>query len=383
MITLNVKNFSTAAFAASLAIWGLMPFGQGANAWADDSMPGAKAAATQKSDPSDVFTQDTPDHYVIVKGDTLWGIAGRFLKKPWRWPQIWQMNRDQIKNPHWIYPGQIIVFDKMNGTMHLGDADGSVGANGVTRLEPAVRIESLESAIPAIPQDVIEPFLTQQLIVESDTMRDAPRIVGVAGDRVMLARGDRAYASGIIDPSILAYQIFRPGTALKDPDTGKVIAYQADYLGSARVLKGGDPATLVITSFSEEIELGSRLVAASKPVLINYVPHAPDNPITGRIIATYEGGPKGAGTLATSAGKNMVVTLNRGSDDGLEIGNVLALKALGQTIIDKTNGSPVEIKLPDERTGLMFVFRVFHHISYALLLDVERPVDAGDVFTQP
>ncbi len=372
MRPLRDKNFSTGALAATLVMLGLVALGQGRSAFAQANPAPAMAPVPAQGVKSDPFTASAPTRYTVVRGDTLWGIARRFLKNPLEWPHIWRMNRDQIKNPHWIYPGQVIVIDRLNGTMYLEGrgADGSM-----IRVEPEVRVETSEKAIPSIPQDVIEPFLSQPLVVETATMRSAPRIVGSKDDHVVLARGDTAYVSGITDPSVTSYQIYRPGTALKDPETNEVIAYQAEYLGAAQLTRPGDPATLVVTSFAQEIAPGDRLVPSAQPVLINYVPHAPASAIKGRVITTLGG--------VGYAGRGAIVVMNRGASDGLEIGNVLAVQTAGRTITDTSNGSREEIKLPDERNGLVFVFRVFDHISYALVLDADIEVERGDVVLNP
>ena len=320
---------------------------------------------------NDVFVASAPDSYTVVRGDTLWGIAGRFLKQPWRWPEIWQMNREQIRNPHWIYPGQVIILDHVSGTMRLGTGPN---ANGTVKLSPQVRVESGKDAIPSIAPEAIEPYLTQPLVVETKDMLEAPRIVA-AKERVILGAGDIAYVAGITDPSVTVYQLFRPGRELKDPDSGAVIAYQADYLGTARVSKPGNPATIVITSSKREVNAGDRLVAATKPVVINYVPHAPATAVTGRIVSIYSG--------VAYAGTNMVVAVNRGSADGLDVGSILAIKSFGRTIVDRTNGGKEAITLPEERKGLMFVFRVFNHIAYGLITSTSDSVEVGDTFTQP
>ena len=332
---------------------------------------GVRRSRGAQSVETEVFVAEAPDTYTVVRGDTLWDIAGRFLKKPWRWPEIWQVNRDQIRNPHWIYPGQTIVLDRATGTMRLG---GAGGAGGTVRLSPQVRIETDREAITSIPQNIIEPFLTQPIVVDTATMRDAPRIVA-SRERVVLGRGDVAYVAGVTDPSVASYQLFRPGRALKDPDSGEVIAYQADYLGAAQVTRQGDPATVTITQSKMEIGVGDRLVPTVKTGIVNYMPHAPQKPLSGRVVATYDG--------VAYAGKNMVIALNRGSADGLDIGTVLALKTFGRTITDRTNGSRETITLPAERNGLMFVFRVFDHISYGLITSSVDPVQVGDVFTEP
>ncbi len=336
---------------------------------AGPSAPATDVRRTQTT--TDVFVANAPGTYTIVRGDTLWGIAGRFLKQPWRWPQIWQMNRDQIRNPHWIYPGQVIVLDRTTGTMRLST---SSSANGTVKLSPQVRVEQGRDAIPSIPPEAIEPYLTQPLIVESAAMLDAPRIVA-SKERVILGAGDTAYVAGIADPSVTNYQVFRPGRALRDPDSGEVIAYQADYLGTANVTRAGSPATIAITTSKMEIAVGDRLLPATKAGVINYVPHAPAQPVAGRIIATYSG--------VAYAGPTMIVAINRGAADGLDIGAILAIKTFGRTIIDKTNGPREAITLPEERKGLLFVFRVFNRVAYGLITSSAGPVEVGDSVTDP
>ncbi len=368
---------------SGLASWGLLRIAQGAllisclgaNAHAQTgaapSDPTRYPTATLAPAANDVFVASAPDSYTVVRGDTLWGIAGRFLKQPWRWPEIWQMNREQIRNPHWIYPGQTIYLDRATGTMRLG---GGPNGNGTVKLSPQVRVETGRDAIPSISPEAIEPYLTQPLVIENAEMLDAPRIVA-SKERVVMGAGDIAYVAGITDPSITVYQVFRPGRPLKDPDSGTVIAYQADYLGTARVTRPGNPATLVITASKMEINVGDRLVPATKPVVINYVPHAPAAPVAGRIVSTYSG--------VAYAGANMIVAVNRGAAEGLEIGTVLAIKTFGRTFVDKTNGTRETITLPEERKGLLFIFRVFNHIAYGLITSSVGPVEVGDAVTQP
>ena len=336
-----------------------------------DRYPSASSdTAVQR--PSEVFVASAPDQYTVVRGDTLWGIAGRFLTKPWRWPEIWQMNRDQIRNPHWIYPGQVIILDRTTGTMRL--QGGGSAANGTVKLTPQIRSEQDANAIPSIPPEAIEPYLTQPLIVETDTMRDAPRVVA-SKERVVLGKGDIAYVAGITDPAVVDYQLFRPGRALTDPDTGKTIAYQADYLGTAQVTRTGDPTTIAITTSKMEIGIGDRLVPTTKPGIVNYMPHAPSRAVSGRVIAAYSG--------VAYAGPSMIVALNLGSSDGLDVGSILAIKSFGRTITDRSNGSREKITLPEERKGLLFVFRVFDHVSYGLITSANTTVEVGDSLTQP
>jgi LysM domain len=337
---------------------------------------------------SDIKLQDNvPDRYVVVRGDTLWSIAGKFLKEPWRWPELWKLNQDEIKNPHWIYPGDVIVLDRSGAQpeLRMGDTvrGGTVGG-GTVRLSPRVRSEDTgEEAVPSIPPRVIEPFLSRPLVIEPDGLDRAPRIIAAQADRVYLGAGDVAYVSGIKDAKRDSlWQIYRPGDPLIDPDSHLTLGYEAVFLGDSRVIKNGDPATIEIFAAQQEIGKGDRLVATGPITLVNYAPHAPTASIMGRIIATRGG--------LFETGPQNVVTLNKGGSDGLEPGHVLALLRLGRTNVERTpsrkwfGADKVEkTKLPDERYGLAFVFRTFDRVSYALVMSASRPVLIGDVVMTP
>jgi len=326
--------------------------------------------------------ENVPERYVVVPGDTLWGIAGKFLKEPWRWPEIWKLNRDEIRNPHWIYPGDVIVLDLsgLQPELRIGDA-----ARGDTvRLSPRVRSEDLsKEAVPSIPPRVIEPFLSRPLVIEPDGLANAPRIIAAQADRVYLGSGDVAYVSGIRDAKVDSlWQIYRPGDRLIDPDSQQTLGYEAIFLGDSRVTRAGDPATIQLFGAPQEVGKGDRLVAAVPLTLNNYAPHAPAASIKGRIIATRGG--------LRETGPQNVVILNKGTSDGLEPGHVLALLRLGRTNVERTpsrnwyGADTVEAtKLPDERYGLVFVFRTFDRVSYALVMSASRTVLIGDVVTTP
>ncbi len=327
---------------------------------------------------STIKLQDNvPDRYVVVPGDTLWSIAGKFLKDPWRWPEMWRLNQNEIKNPHWIYPGDVIVLDRSGLQPELRMRD-------TVKLLPRARSEDIGSQpIPSIPPRIIEPFLTRPLVVEVDGLDNAPRIIAAQADRVYLGSGDVAYVSGIKDAKLDSlWQIYRPGKPLIDPESQKTLGYEAVFLGDSKVIKVGDPATVQIFGAQQEIGKGDRLIAAGPLVLNNYAPHAPSVFVQGRIIASRGG--------MRETGPQDVVTLNRGRNDGLEPGHVLALLRLGRTNLEKTSNpkwfgaDKVETtKLPDERYGLVFVFRTFDRVSYALVMSASRTVLIGDVVTTP
>jgi hypothetical protein len=334
---------------------------------------------------------DAPDRYVVVPGDTLWGISQRYTDSPWRWPELWGLNREQIRNPHLIYPGYIIVLDRARGTLSIGGTESSptpattttgAAAPGSVKLGPRIRIESLaKQEIPSIPPALIEPFLTRPLVIEPGGLDKAPTIIATQADRVILSSGNSAYVRGIGSSTEESWYVYRQGGPLVDPDTNQILAYEATYLGTAQLTRPGDPATVVLTSSVQEVGAGDKLVAAGKPQPITYAPHAPDAQIRGRVISIY-----GSPGRVAEAGPQMIISINRGRADKIEVGHVLALYNLGGVVRDVTkavNAPDALIKLPDERAGLAFVFRVFDRVSYALVMQVTRPVSALDVVQTP
>lgn len=327
--------------------------------------------------PLSALSPNAPDTHTVKRGDTLWDISSIFLTSPWRWPELWGMNKAQIANPHLIYPGQVLRLVKSDGRarLELVQGDGS----DVVRLSPQVRDTSADAeAIASIPNRIIEPFLSQPAVVSAGELAKYPRIVAAQEGRVFLGRGDTAYARGIADERIERYNVFRPARPLYDPDdTARKtpIAYEAFYLGTAHMAKGGEVATLRIRESTREIGVGDRLIPISRQPVLSYVPRRPEKAIDGRIVSIYSG--------LNQTGTQSVVTLNRGTRHGVEMGHVLALLETGETVLDRTVEKREFIKLPDERIGEMFVFRVFDDISYALVMRVTKPVRVGDRFIQP
>lgn len=334
---------------------------------------------------------DAPDRYVVVPGDTLWGISQRYTDSPWRWPELWNLNRDQIRNPHLIYPGYVILLDRATGRLSIGTGaptePGAPGAAaavapGTVKLSPRVRAESLaKQEIPSIPASAIEPFLSRPLVIEPDGLEKAPTIVATQTDRVILAAGNTAYVRGIGEAKDDTWYVYRRGGPLVDPDTNQTLAYEAIYLGTAQLTRPGDPATVLLTTAVQEVGAGDKLVAAGRPQSINYAPHAPETHIRGRVISIY-----GSLGKVGEAGPQSIISINRGRADGLEVGHVLAVYNRGGTVRDTTkprNAPDAQIQLPDERAGLAFVFRVFERISYALIMNITRPVSPQDVVQTP
>jgi LysM domain len=333
--------------------------------------------------PLSELAPNAPDSHIVKRGDTLWDISKLFLKSPWRWPELWGMNLEQIRNPHLIYPGQILFLERIGDRARL-----RVGVPvGDVRLSPRVRGTDIgRNPIASIPFHLIEPFLNEAVIFDKNELESAPRIVAAQEGRVMLGKGETAYVRGDLGTDT-AYRVFREPRALLDPTTKEVLGFEAAYVGAADYIRAGEtrtgadgkpeivPATFRLANLRMEAGVGDRLAPVLQRDFTNYVPRAPENPIGGQLASIYGEG--------LNAGQNQIVALNKGTRDGLERGHVLALWRDGSRAVDHTDPARPLLKLPDERHGLLFVFRVFDRMSYALILNVQEPVKIGDRFTQP
>jgi LysM repeat protein len=333
--------------------------------------------------PLSELAPNAPDSHTVVKGDTLWDISKLFLRSPWRWPELWGMNLDQIRNPHLIYPGQVLVLEKVNGRARLRVAGGD-GTTGTIKLSPRVRSGPVDTnPIAGVPMHLIAPFLNEAVVFETNELESAPRIVAAQEGRVMMGRGDSAYVRGDL-AGRRDFRVFRSAKPLVDPTTKELLGFEAPFLGTAEFVRAGSgaeptgqivPDTFVLTSVKEEVGVGDRLAPTPPTEYGSYAPHAPAKPISGQVVAIYGDG--------LNAGQNQIVSINRGSRDGMERGHVLAIWRDGAKTIDRTDPSLPAIKLPDERHGTLFVFRVFERVSYGLILTAQEPVRSGDRFTQP
>ena len=346
---------------------------------------------------------DAPDRYTVAKGDTLWDISGKFFKDPWKWPHIWGLNKDTIKDPHWIYPGDVINLDRASGTLRIGQPETAkpevTNAAGVMSVpvvtasteakrkvnEPAdtrniIRLSpkthekpSAHDAIPSIPAKVIGPFLSQPLVIEKDALKNAPQLIGAREGRVLLGNYDTGFVKGLTPDQGDKWQIYRPGKEFIDPETKEVLGVEAVYLGSAEVNAFAEVSTVSIIYSEQEINKGDLLVAASTEAAGPYLPRAPETSISAQVISVYGG--------VSQAGQNTAIVLNKGARDGLEVGHVLALYHKGEVIRESGKSffsGDKDYKLPDERFGLVFVFRVFDKVSYALVMQSKLPVQLLD-----
>lgn len=314
---------------------------------------------------------DHPQEYVVQKGDTLWDISGRFLEKPWLWPEIWHAN-PQIANPHLIYPGDRLSLVYVDGQPRLML---NRGAGGVVKLSPEVHSTALAQAIPAIPLEDINVFLSRSRIVAAGEMDSAPYVLAAARGHVISGAGDQLHARGTFPADTRDFGVFRAGEAFVDPETNEMLGLQALEIGSTRLVEMNDGvATLDVHRSNEEIRDGDRLLpAVEQKITATFFPSAPDTEVSGVILAV-EGG-------VTQVGRLNVVALNRGTRDGLKDGNVLAISKLGETVKDPVTSEMV--KLPDSRAGLLMVFRTFDRMSFGLVLNATQPLKVLDRVGNP
>lgn len=316
-----------------------------------------------------------PESYVVVSGDTLWEIAGRFLTHPWRWKDLWHIN-SQIENPHLIYPGDVISIHFFGGHPRAEIARGG----SVVKLSPSIRKTALVEPIPTIPLEAIQPFLSRVRITSQEEMARAAYVVGQIDRRLASATGDYIYARRIPPDGTSRYQIYRSGrpyyrmTKNNGNDISILLGIEAIPVGEAKLRRSGDPATLLVTKSSNEILAGDRLFPEESQVLDrNFIPHAPDFLVEGHIIDVVGG--------LSRVGRLQTVVIDRGQNDGIEMGHVFAIHQAGETISDPITHEA--ITLPEERAGLLMVFRVFEQLSYALVLEAQREMQLFDVIRTP
>jgi hypothetical protein len=334
------------------------------------------AAAVGQQAPSPVLNPRHPETYVVQRGDTLWDIASMFLRDPWVWPEIWQIN-PQVENPHLIFPGDTLSL------AYLGDGRPVIqvargpesGGGGFERLSPQVRSSPLEDAISTIPYETIAAFLSRPRVLERDQLDDLPYIVAHR-EGLIASSGRDVYARGVDVGIGSVYNVVELGGELIDPDTNDLLGYQGIYVGQGRVDRTGDPATLHMLETEREAIVGNYLLPEEDVDPITFLPRAPDNQIEGKIISVLSG--------VSLIGQYHVVVINRGSAAGLEPGHVLRVWQTGRVIRDTQRGAFGEkVRLPDEPAGTMMVFRTSERISYALVMEATTPLALLDTVRNP
>ena len=324
---------------------------------------------------SPVLNPRHPETYVVQRGDTLWDIASMFLRDPWFWPEIWQIN-PQVANPHLIYPGDILSLAYLdNGRPVVQLERGTAG--GVQRLSPRIRSESLEDAISTVPFDALRAFLSRPSILEPGALDSLPYVFAHP-DGLLGSAGRDVYVRGTEAAPGAVFNLVHVGDPLVDPDDNEIIGYEGLYVGQGRVRRSGDPATLYLTESARETTIGDYLIEEEGITPVNFFPRSPEQQQDGRIVSVLDG--------VSLIGQFQVIVINRGARDGLEPGHVLSVYQTGELVRDNSQkrGLSTEIvRLPDEYAGITMVFRVFDRMSYALVMEAEREMRVLDTVRNP
>lgn len=309
-----------------------------------------------------------PNEYVVQVGDTLWDIAGTFLKDPWFWPEIWYVNPD-IENPHLIYPGDVLGLVTIDGQTRITNVRAST-----YRMSPQARITPLSQAVASIPFEDVAAFLSSGIILEKDQADALPYMLETRGDHLIASAGNEIYVRGVGgDLPSTRYNIVHIGDPMYDPDDDRLIGYHGIMVGEGSLRRGGDPATVALTRTNQEAIMGDRLIPAAVDVPLNFFPRSPSSNIDGSIIHVVGG--------VSQIGQYMVVVMNRGSSNGLSVGDVLSVFQAGQVIKDRVNGG--DVKLPDENAGTVMVFKTYDRISYGLVMEATDAIHIHDAIRNP
>jgi LysM repeat protein len=345
-----------------------------------DAGPSSAAPASEPAAGAVALNPNAPDSYVVKRGDTLWGIAKVFLRDPWFWPEIWQVN-PQVQNPHLIYPGDTLrlVYIEGRPTIMLQRGDAA-------RVLPRIRSQPLAGAVTTIPYETVAAFMSKPSVLAKEQIEGAPYVLASRDRHVVMADGDTLYARGFPGPVELGahYNVVRVGDALRDPDDNRIVGYDGIFTGAGHVTRAGDPATLLMTESARETEDGDKLFAGGVDVPLDFIPSAPKTSTSGRIISVSNG--------VSVIGQYEVVVINRGAGDGLAPGNVLAVYQAGDLVPDTQNKGFLngmsrlgakKIRLPDERTGTFMVFKTFDHLSYGLIMEATNIIRVADRVENP
>ena len=329
------------------------------------------------------LAENAPDSYVVKRGDTLWGIAKVFLRDPWYWPEIWQVN-PQVHNPHLIYPGDTLRLVYIDGQPQIVLQRGLERGDGV-RVEPRMRSEAIDSAITTIPYATVAAFMSKPTVLDREQIKTAPYVLATRDLHVVMSEGDTVYARGFTSPAELGshYNVVRVGDPLIDPDNNRVLGYDGIFLGSGHVTHQGDPTTLIMTESARESRAGDKLIPGGVDVPLDFIPSAPRVKTNGRIIAVTNG--------ESIIGQYEVVVVNRGARDGLAPGNVLGVFDTGPVVADTDKRGffnldrlgAKRVQLPSERTGTFMVFKTFDNISYGLIMEATNLIRPGDKIENP
>lgn len=317
---------------------------------------------------SPVLADSFPDRYTVVDGDTLWDISGKFLRDPWRWPEVWQGN-PQVENPDLIYPGDVLVMTFVDGRPVL-----KALRRETVKLSPSARGTPYD-AIPVIDPAAIAAYINSPLVTDENELKNAGYVVDGFDNRLIMGKYDQFYARNILDTEADQYRVFRQGRHFVDPISGESLGWEAVHLGDANMLKAGDPSRLSLTEAYEDVGLKDRLRPIyDKEALPFFFPKAPDNDaVRGVILETPN--------KATEVGALSVVAISLGEREGMQVGDVLRIKSQSVVKDDPVTGE--KYRIPEEKVGLGLVFRTFNKVSYMLITDTGRQSRPGDVVVSP
>ncbi len=309
-----------------------------------------------------------PNEYVVKVGDTLWDIAGTFLRDPWFWPEIWYVNPD-IENPHLIYPGDVLGLVYIDGQTRITNVRAST-----YRMSPQARVTPLSEAVTSIPFGDIAAFLSSGVVLEKSQADALPYLLRTRGDHLIASAGNEVYVRGIDNAAESdRFNVVHVGDPMYDPDDNRLIGYHGILIGEASLRRTGDPATIALTSSTQEAVMGDRLIPASVDVPLNFFPRSPSTNIDGRIISVVGG--------VTQIGQYQVVVMNRGSSNGLSVGDVLSVYQTGEVVEDRFRGGTV--KVPDEKAGTIMIFKTYDRISYGLVMEATDAIHVHDTIRNP
>ncbi len=333
------------------------------------------------------YEPEYPETYIVQKGDTLWDISSVFLRDPWHWPEIWFKN-PQVENPHLIYPGDVLAIIYVGGVKRVQivrrGEDGQIlstgGSSGmqVVKLSPRVRTQSIDASIPSIPIDNIRHLLSRPLVIDKEELDGSAYILSSVDSHLINSINDRLYVRKLDTSSGNGrYQIFRPNKPVYDPVTEELLGYEAIYVGETKLLAGGDPATVLVTNSVREILRNDRVLPIDNTNFErDFFPKPPATQVRGEVLSLLD--------AISMLGQYQTIALNLGSRDGIETGNLLVIKRVGDAIRDSEEEDPTfRVKLPDERIGMAMIVRSFEKMSYALVMEASRPVSVSDYVESP
>ena len=357
---------------------------------------------------------DAPTRYVVKQGDTLWGISGKYLYRPWQWSRLWGANRSKIRNPDRIYPGQVLVLRYVNGRPRLSVERGAGGDIPLVKLSPRVREVSSGYGIQAINVNFYRMFMQHPQVIDQMQTQHAPRLVEGPDNRLIYSKGERVYAYEITEPG--RYLVYRARKDITDPETKKYLGQEVVFSGIVATLPGTNSALdarsredaealpnneyytrlhpmlkvpsqtaqpMVVEVAVSEIRKGDYLLKLEDGGdSFNMMPHAPSQHIDAKVVSIFDG--------ISEAGQFQTITLDKGSAHGLEKGTVLSLyKRSRQVKMDMQKGkdgsrSVVKyLSIPAEEAGLAMVYRVSQNLASAIILESKTNIGIGDTASEP